>query len=251
MSMSPAEETALAFLRQAPATNNLPSLVKSFGEALQAFGYSNHYCLRFARPGRPIEVQFMFGQPNRGWSEHYIAEHYERYDPGVKMLFKTPLPISWDQMRSMARSREEIQVFDAAGDHGLRGGLVIPVHDAEGGASAVILHGPHRDDPDPQLRATLAAMGTIYASHGQSQLETTQDVRDAQLLSLRERQCLLLASKGMTNLEIAKVLEISKRTVDIHIERARSALNASNRTHAVVEALERKLLVEAEALKIR
>ncbi|WP_417693364.1 LuxR C-terminal-related transcriptional regulator [Roseibium sp.] len=56
-------------------------------------------------------------------------------------------------------------------------------------------------------------------------------------LSTRERRVLELTAFGKTAGEIAEVLEISQRTVHAHLQNASVKLNASNKTHTVVEAL--------------
>ncbi|MEJ8473880.1 helix-turn-helix transcriptional regulator [Roseibium algae] len=56
-------------------------------------------------------------------------------------------------------------------------------------------------------------------------------------LSTRERRVLELTAFGKTAGQIADVLEISQRTVHAHLQNASVKLNASNKTHTVVEAL--------------
>ncbi|SDT97948.1 LuxR C-terminal-related transcriptional regulator [Stappia sp. ES.058] len=56
-------------------------------------------------------------------------------------------------------------------------------------------------------------------------------------LSARERRVLELTALGKTASDIAALLEISQRTVHAHLQNASAKLNASNKTHTVVEAL--------------
>lgn len=56
-------------------------------------------------------------------------------------------------------------------------------------------------------------------------------------LSTRERRVLELTAFGKTAGDIAEVLDISQRTVHAHLQNASVKLNASNKTHTVVEAL--------------
>ncbi|MTI42596.1 regulatory LuxR family protein [Roseibium hamelinense] len=56
-------------------------------------------------------------------------------------------------------------------------------------------------------------------------------------LSTRERKVLELTAFGKTAGEIADLLDISQRTVHAHLQNASVKLNASNKTHTVVEAL--------------
>lgn len=56
-------------------------------------------------------------------------------------------------------------------------------------------------------------------------------------LSERERHVLQLTAIGKTAAEIAALLDISQRTVHAHLQNASDKMNASNKTHTVVEAL--------------
>lgn len=60
---------------------------------------------------------------------------------------------------------------------------------------------------------------------------------DANPLSVREREILVLAARGLSNKEIASELFVSGRTVGTHMERIAHKLNAKNRCHAVAIAL--------------
>lgn len=56
-------------------------------------------------------------------------------------------------------------------------------------------------------------------------------------LSARERRVVALSAGGKTAREIARILDISQRTVHAHLQNASEKLRASNKTHTVVEAL--------------
>jgi DNA-binding CsgD family transcriptional regulator len=54
----------------------------------------------------------------------------------------------------------------------------------------------------------------------------------AEPLSVREREVMSWTSEGKTAWEIGMILDISKPTVDFHIQRVVSKLDASNKCHA-------------------
>jgi DNA-binding NarL/FixJ family response regulator len=56
-------------------------------------------------------------------------------------------------------------------------------------------------------------------------------------LSEDENRLLTLAARGKTSAEIAQMLNLSKRTVDFHIDNARRKLSAATRTEAVLKAV--------------
>ena len=55
-------------------------------------------------------------------------------------------------------------------------------------------------------------------------------------LSGRELDVLTLLAKGLTKTEIAKVLEISPKTVDVHVKKLYAKLGVRNGPEAVYEA---------------
>jgi DNA-binding response OmpR family regulator len=61
-------------------------------------------------------------------------------------------------------------------------------------------------------------------------------------LNDREVDVLTWSARGKTSAEIAKILELTKRTVDFHIDNARTKLGAATRTEAVLKAATGRLI---------
>ena len=61
-------------------------------------------------------------------------------------------------------------------------------------------------------------------------------------LSEREIEVLTWVARGKTSADIAELLTLSKRTVEFHIENARTKLNAGSRTEAVIKAAAGRLI---------
>lgn len=71
-------------------------------------------------------------------------------------------------------------------------------------------------------------------------LETTARKAHAasrEVLTARERDCLILTGRGRSEKEVALALDISPNTVRVHIEKAKRKLGASNKSHALILAL--------------
>lgn len=69
--------------------------------------------------------------------------------------------------------------------------------------------------------------------------------QDQSALSKRENEVLRWMIEGKRNREIASILGISERTVEKHVERVLTALEAENRASAIVRALERMASADA------
>jgi len=66
--------------------------------------------------------------------------------------------------------------------------------------------------------------------------------RNRAVLTARELEVLAWVKHGRNTSEIASILEISERTVKFHISNIIRKLDAENRLHALVIAIEQKLL---------
>jgi len=61
-------------------------------------------------------------------------------------------------------------------------------------------------------------------------------------LNDREVEVLTWVARGKTSVEIAKIIGLTKRTVDFHIDNARTKLGAATRTEAVIKATTGRLI---------
>lgn len=121
---------------------------------------------------------------------------------------------------------------------------------AAGGEAASLVVLPMRE-PRPWLGRVILAGGTLAttpdaldelsyfcraALHGLARIGWLERARPGDL-SDRERHVLSLTAIGKTAGEIAELLAISQRTVHAHLQNAADKMNASNKTHTVIEAL--------------
>lgn len=67
--------------------------------------------------------------------------------------------------------------------------------------------------------------------------EKTAIQKRREILTRRERACLILSGKGLSEKEVAQELDISPNTVRVHIENVKRKLSAANKSHAIVLSL--------------
>lgn len=161
----------------------------------------------------------------------------ERHDPDV-VLMDLRMP-KMDGVSAITQLRERgyranvlvLTTYDRDED-------IVPA--IEAGATGYLL----KDTPREELFRAVRA-----ASRGESALTPAVASRlmgrmrnPAQDLSPREIEVLELAARGRTNREIGKVLHVSEATIKTYLLRAYDKLGVSDRTAAVVTALERGLL---------
>ena len=95
----------------------------------------------------------------------------------------------------------------------------------------------------PALKAV--ATGMVVVDEAFAGLVRTRDPADSpvEALTPRENEVLQLLAEGMSNKQIAVVLDISDHTAKFHVNAILGKLGADNRTEAVVRAAKQGLLV--------
>lgn len=112
--------------------------------------------------------------------------------------------------------------------------VVVPVTEAHPFQALVLGGGEHLEAGSVELSNLELICNAAFRRLIELGVLSTQRPGD---LSARERRVLELTALGKTASDIAGLLEISQRTVHAHLQNASAKLNASNKTHTVVEAL--------------
>jgi DNA-binding NarL/FixJ family response regulator len=84
-------------------------------------------------------------------------------------------------------------------------------------------------------------LGAIVTARLAIVARTTIWARDVQLND-REIEALTWVARGRTSIEIARLLRLSKRTVDFHVDNACDKLDVTTRTEAAVKAVANRLI---------
>jgi DNA-binding NarL/FixJ family response regulator len=110
----------------------------------------------------------------------------------------------------------------------------------EAGATGYLLKDTPREDLFRAVRAASRGEPALTPSVASRLMGRMRN--PSQTLSPREVEVLELAARGRTNRQIGKVLHVSEATVKTHLLRAYDKLGVSDRTAAVVTALQHGLL---------
>lgn len=232
-------ENALEFLQTAQSIADVDALVARFGEAAGPFGFTKFQCAHVAAPGEPVRPRLLFG-PAINWGQRYLDQQMYRRDPTIQTLFSSIDAFTWSEVEARTDKAGKA-VFEAARAFGYAEGLVVPLHGAFGEVCCVIMVS-EAPDFDPAARPILATMARMYATVGLPLVEVRQD-EAGPVLTKRESECLTWVLRGKTDWEIGRIIGISHRTVEMHIDNAKRKLEVRNRTQAVVLALQRGLLI--------
>ncbi|MFC4426754.1 response regulator [Deinococcus navajonensis] len=113
----------------------------------------------------------------------------------------------------------------------------------EAGAAGYLLKNASEDDLLGAVRAVAAGESALHPSVARKVLERfsthTTPTPPEDDLSPRELEVLRVAATGRTNKEIARDLDISPRTVQVHLANIFSKLGVGSRTEAVLHGIKR------------
>jgi LuxR family transcriptional regulator, activator of conjugal transfer of Ti plasmids len=184
----------------------------------------------------------------KSWTSRYFDLGYQHLDPVVQRTRLEHDLFNWGGDISVpVGSTEQRKFFDEAITFGIESGVTVPIR---GGFGRIAAFTMATDEPAGQSerllnesRDVIQLVGLYFHTHVATKLgsaPTTPTV--AAVLTQRERQCLMWASRGKTAADIAVLVEIAPRTVVFHLENARRKFGATSIAHCVAEALRRGLL---------
>lgn len=172
------------------------------------------------------------------WQAVYRSNGYQCVDPFMQRLRGCPLPFLWTELSSALLGSDALAFLSCARFHRIDTcqGATVPAHVR--GEQLAALHVSQRID---SVGAREIGIRDAYLLSG---LATTLHLRVGELsgtcgvlpLTCRERQCLLWASRGKSQADVALILGVSARTVRFHHENAMRKLDAVNIAAAVASA---------------
>ena len=177
----------------------------------------------------------------QGYLDSFANREIGRIDTVMQHCRHSSLPIVWDE--STYAKADQIDLWEDMAAHGLYRGACLGLHlerhrhfcfGVEWDRPAALL-------PEAQIEIAAALqILTVFAEPAAYRIQQADPPHywdTSRPLSLREAECLHWVSRGMTDDLIARILDISPRTVRKHVESCILKLGAANRTEAAVNAV--------------
>jgi DNA-binding CsgD family transcriptional regulator len=209
-----------------------------------AFGGSLEHAEAEAQ--QPLQAKVLCETHAMEWWRDYRRHASDRaVDPIRNAIRRGNEPVHWRNYEKRAdMSATERAMWRRVRDIGLRDGITVPLRDPRTRRYGVlnVMHFGPLAEFDDWLRAHQATLGpAAYLAH----LAISNALPlpgETGCLSERERQCLSFVAQGFSSKRISRQIDLSPRTVELHVARAVRRLGAVNRSHAVALALRRKML---------
>jgi LuxR family transcriptional regulator, activator of conjugal transfer of Ti plasmids len=235
-SIIPMHRIYQTFVDRLTESHDVTALRESMAETTRALDLSCFAYLCMSRR-QGTAPQLISTYPS-SWTEHYLTNHYERFDPVITQALGDTEPFEWGlRLRPIIRSKPQQELFEEAAKHGIYCGFTVPIHDGRGPIAAVTFAADEHSAAAFARRIeahkeVLQLMAMYFHAHARRKLDRDRVV-DGVLLSPREFGCLEWAAQGKSAWDIGHILGISRHTAAFHLENAKTKLGVRTIIQAV------------------
>lgn len=177
------------------------------------------------------------------WKMHYAQRGFHRIDPTLQKARRSIAPVDWSRLE---RDDDFRRVFNDASDFGISDqGLTIPVRGPFGDIGGLSVTSSLPQAEWAKLRSAVIVSLQSVAVHMHDMVirsDSLSHLLKAPNLSQREIEVLQWISAGKSQQDIADILSISNRTVEVHLRSARHKLYALTTAQAVGRAISMGLI---------
>ncbi len=239
--MASFDET-LAFIDALKRAHSTQEVCNALVEVTRPFGVSTVLAGVMPGPGAraraaELESRVLLWDWPKDWFDHYAAQNYIEVDPVIGYLRTFRRAVAWDTAaRTLAGGRDAERVYSEARAFRLNDGYAVPMVTIEGDIVMISLGGEEVDLRDSATEV-ISLLATFAAGRALEVSATGNAYERKPTLSQRETECIRWAAVGKSEWEISQILGISEHTAEKHLLSAKRKLQASNRAHAVAEAI--------------
>jgi DNA-binding CsgD family transcriptional regulator len=220
-------------------------LVPIMTEVVQSFGFDSflYAMTTVSQPDRDSRAYCWTNQPKE-WILAYEANAYVEVDPRITATFNRTSPFVWDSATVGGDSRVK-KFLGHAARFGICSGVVCAFCYPSRARMGFMFNSsmtPVLPERAAQIRGQLGMLMLFSANFHEILMAThiakgLPPMSKGLPLSPRERQCLSMASKGLTSNDIGLKLGIAERTVNFHFSNLLGKLDVLNRQEAIGKAL--------------
>ncbi len=211
-------------------------------------GYEKTLVAIFPDRDTPVRIEYAFLHHSypAAWLNKYDSQKLYLVDPTVTHCATKSTPLVWSP--EIFSERRQRNLYEEANSYGLRSGVTLPIHGANGEFGIVCFVSDRKPEKqfDRHVRANLAALcclrDFVLESAGGFMKPGSSQKADDLRISSRELECLKWAAEGKSSWEIGRILSCAEATVNFHFTNIRRKLNSKSRQQAVVKAIKLGLI---------
>jgi DNA-binding CsgD family transcriptional regulator len=200
-----------------------------------------HACFASKIPGNDTLVGF--ATYSESWRKHYLEHEFHLIDPTLQQMMHAMAPVDWARLRHLEGYDP---VFRAAGDFAIPSmGMSVPIRGPFGERSVLTIATQTTQRLwEVQRRTIIEEVQQVSALLHDEIMRSGKFMThmNCPTLSQREIEILQWTACGKSQQDVADILNISNRTVEVHLRSARSKLYAVTTAQAVARAVGMKLI---------
>lgn len=192
----------------------------------------------------PVEPEYAFLLSNypSEWLHKYTAEKMHHIDPAFTHCMSKSTPLIWKP--DVFFGRKQKGIYEEACGHGLRSGVTLPIHGAQGELGILCFVSDAK--PSKRLQRETHNIFPELTYLRDFILETSQrfmlpsDNKSPEKslpVTPRELECLKWCAAGKSSWDIAQILHCSEAAVNFHFSNLRRKFSVSSRQQVVVKAI--------------
>jgi LuxR family quorum sensing-dependent transcriptional regulator len=209
----------------------------AFQEFIQKAGFTSFSCRRFQPAATVNPDSILLSTTPQAWRDLYQERGWGLHDPILQELRSRCCSLVWSEvLRGHSLTPPQQELMREAAANGLVDGFGISIHEAGGYVGTVNLAAASVR-LDPAGRATLA-LASAYLYQRLCALRAAAQRCGGKRLSPREIEILHWITEGKSDWQIGRILAISDKTVNYHIENVKRKFGVATRVQAVVSAIQ-------------
>lgn len=203
-------------------------------------GYEQTLLAILPNKNTPIEAEHAFLHSNYStvWRDRYDAEKFHHIDPTVSHCLNKSTPLIWSP--GLFASRRQKEMYEEATSHGIRSGISLPIHGANGELGMLCFVSDTRPDSHFHEKAmgNLPTLSFFRDFVLESSLKFMKPSRDNEIsITPRELECLKWSAAGKSSWEIGNILRCTEANVNYHFGNIRRKFNTNSRQQAIARAI--------------
>lgn len=235
--------------------DDLPALQVCFDTLVRSLGYDGFSYIDTRQSPDGTYRPYFHTTCRTDFAAFYREQEFFQYDPVIARAARTNAAFRWsDCPEYVPVKRPGIKptarrVMEAALDHGLTQGYVIPVHavDPAGRPASSLISLFWSAAPELMLRSVPVWLRLVGLTYHERVLalrpHLAANAGAAPILTDREKDCMAWACRGKTMLETGIILGVAERTVKFHLAQAMAKMGVHSKFHAIAKAIELGLIM--------